>query len=117
MELKRVVVTGIGALTPIGNTAPEFWNSLINGVSGASPITRFDASLFKTKFACEVKNLNVEDFIDRKEMRRMDRYSNCLLVSPSNFLPIKEMCPFEEISRIIANAKVVFPELAAGCTA
>jgi 3-oxoacyl-[acyl-carrier-protein] synthase II len=81
MELKRVVVTGIGALTPIGNTAPEFWNSLINGVSGASPITRFDASLFKTKFACEVKNLNVEDFIDRKEMRRMDRYSHLGIIS------------------------------------
>ena len=81
MELKRVVVTGIGALTPIGNTAPEFWNSLINGVSGAAPITRFDASLFKTKFACEVKNLNVEDFIDRKEMRRMDRYSHLGIIS------------------------------------
>jgi|TARA_B110000483_G_scaffold51678_1_gene64277 3-oxoacyl-[acyl-carrier-protein] synthase II len=76
MELKRVVVTGIGALTPIGNTAPKFWESLINGVSGAAPITRFDASSFKTKFACEVKNLTVEDFIDRKEMRRMDRYSH-----------------------------------------
>lgn len=81
MELKRVVVTGIGALTPIGNTAPEFWKSLINGVSGAAPITRFDASLFKTKFACEVKNLTVEDYIDRKEMRRMDRYSHLGVIS------------------------------------
>tara|TARA_B110000858_G_scaffold314_1_gene391 strand:- start:7627 stop:8877 length:1251 start_codon:yes stop_codon:yes gene_type:complete len=81
MELKRVVVTGIGALTPIGNTAPKFWESLINGVSGAAPITRFDASSFKTKFACEVKNLTVEDFIDRKEMRRMDRYSHLGIIA------------------------------------
>jgi 3-oxoacyl-[acyl-carrier-protein] synthase II len=81
MKLNRVVVTGIGALTPIGNTAPEFWNSLIDGKSGAAPITRFDASLFKTKFACEVKDLNVENFIDRKEMRRMDRYSHLGIIS------------------------------------
>ncbi|NVK51097.1 MAG: beta-ketoacyl-[acyl-carrier-protein] synthase II, partial [Cyclobacteriaceae bacterium] len=69
MNLKRVVVTGIGALTPIGNTSEEFWKGLVAGVSGAAPITKFDASLFKTQFACEVKNLNVEDFIDRKEAR------------------------------------------------
>ena len=70
MELKRVVVTGLGALTPIGNTVPDFWNNLINGVSGAGPITHFDASKFKTQFACEVKNFNVNDFIDRKELVR-----------------------------------------------
>ena len=72
MELKRVVVTGLGALTPVGNTVPEFWENLVNGVSGAGPITHFDASKFKTQFACEVKNFNATDFIDRKEARKMD---------------------------------------------
>ena len=75
MELKRVVVTGLGALTPLGNTIPEFWNNLINGVSGAGPITHFDASKFKTQFACEVKNFNVADYIDRKEARKMVLYA------------------------------------------
>lgn len=75
MELKRVVVTGLGALTPVGNTVPEFWNNLINGLSGAGPITHFDASKFKTQFACEVKNFNATDFIDRKEARKMDLYT------------------------------------------
>lgn len=73
MELKRVVVTGLGALTPIGNTYPEYWEALKNGVSGAAPITLFDASLFKTQFAAEVKNFNIEDFFDRKEARKLDR--------------------------------------------
>ncbi|MDG1252889.1 MAG: beta-ketoacyl-ACP synthase II [Schleiferiaceae bacterium] len=81
MELKRVVVTGIGALTPIGNTAKEFWDGLLQGKSGAAPITHFDASKFKTQFACEIKNLNVEDFIDRKEMRRMDRCTHLGLIA------------------------------------
>ncbi|MBE6288029.1 MAG: beta-ketoacyl-[acyl-carrier-protein] synthase II [Mediterranea massiliensis] len=75
MELKRVVVTGLGAITPIGNTVPEFWEGLMNGVSGAGPLTQFDASLFKTQFACEVKNFNPNDYIDRKEARKMDRYA------------------------------------------
>ena len=83
MELKRVVVTGLGALTPIGNTLPEFWEGLINGKSGAAPIQQFDASLFKTQFACEVKNFNVEDFIDRKEARKMDQFSQYAMVSAS----------------------------------
>lgn len=81
MELRRVVVTGLGALTPIGNNIQEFWNGLINGVSGAAPITYFDASKFKTQFACEVKNFNVEDFIDRKEARKMDRYAQYAMVA------------------------------------
>ena len=81
MELRRVVVTGLGALTPIGNNVQEYWNSLINGVSGAAPITYFDTTHFKTKFACEVKNFNVEDFLDRKEARRMDRYAQYALVA------------------------------------
>ena len=81
MNLKRVVVTGIGALTPIGNTKDEFWKGLSSGVSGAAPITRFDASLFKTQFACEVKNLNVEDFIDKKEARKMDPFTQYAMIS------------------------------------
>lgn len=81
MELKRVVVTGLGAVTPVGNTPEETWNSLVNGVSGAAPITLFDASKFKTQFACEVKNLNVADYIDRKEMRKMDRYTQLAFIS------------------------------------
>lgn len=75
MNLKRVVVTGLGALTPIGNTVEDYWQGLSNGVSGAAPITRFDASLFKTHFACEVKGLDVEQFIDRKEARKMDLFT------------------------------------------
>lgn len=75
MELKRVVVTGLGAVTPIGNTIPEFWNSIINGVSGAGPITYFDASNFKTKFACEVKNFDPSAYLDRKEARKLDLYA------------------------------------------
>ena len=81
MELKRVVVTGLGAVTPVGNNPEDTWNSLINGVSGAAPITLFDASKFKTQFACEVKNLNVNDYIDRKEARKMDRYTQLAIIS------------------------------------
>ena len=75
MSLKRVVVTGLGALTPVGNTAEETWNNLVAGASGADPITRFDASLFKTRFACEVKDFQPNDLLDRKEARRMDRFT------------------------------------------
>ncbi|MFN9581352.1 MAG: beta-ketoacyl synthase N-terminal-like domain-containing protein, partial [Bacteroidota bacterium] len=72
MSSRRVVVTGLGALTPLGNNVQDYWNALSNGVSGAAPITRFDASKFKTQFACEVKNFDVQQYIDRKEARRMD---------------------------------------------
>ena len=75
MELKRVVVTGLGAITPIGNNVSDFWENLVNGVSGAGPITHFDASLFKTQFACEVKNFEATKYIDRKEARKMDLYT------------------------------------------
>jgi len=81
MELKRVVVTGLGALTPLGNTVPAFWNNLIAGVSGAGPITRFDASKFKTQFACELKNFNPEDFMDRKEARKLDPFVQYAMAS------------------------------------
>jgi 3-oxoacyl-[acyl-carrier-protein] synthase II len=80
MTLKRVVVTGLGALTPIGNTAIQFWENLLNGTSGAAPITRFDASKFKTRFACEIKNFKEEDFFDRKEARKMDPFAKYALV-------------------------------------
>ena len=75
MELKRVVVTGIGAITPLGNNVEESWENLKKGVSGAAPITHFDASQFKTQFACEVKGFNAQDYIDRKEVRKMDIYT------------------------------------------
>ncbi|MFC4871380.1 beta-ketoacyl-ACP synthase II [Negadavirga shengliensis] len=81
MNLRRVVVTGLGALTPIGNTIPEFWEGLSNGVSGAAPITRFDASNFKTQFACEVKNLDISQFIDRKEARKIDPYTQYAMIA------------------------------------
>ena len=80
MKSRRVVVTGVGALTPIGNNLEEYWGSLVNGVSGAGPITHFDASKFKTTFACEVKNFNVADFIHRKESRRLDKFSQYAIV-------------------------------------
>ena len=81
MELKRVVVTGLGAVTPVGNTPEETWQNLVAGVSGAAPITSFDTTNFKTKFACEVKNLNVNDYLDRKEARKMDRYTQLALIA------------------------------------
>ncbi len=81
MELKRVVITGLGALTPIGNTMEEYWNSLINGVSGAAPITHFDASKFKTQFACELKNFDVLEHLDRKEARKLDQFSQYAMVA------------------------------------
>ncbi|KGI59737.1 beta-ketoacyl-ACP synthase II [Prevotella sp. S7 MS 2] len=81
MELKRVVVTGLGAVTPVGNTPEETWSNLLAGKSGAAPITSFDASKFKTQFACEVKDLNVNDYIDRKEARKLDRYTQLAMIS------------------------------------
>ena len=81
MNLKRVVVTGLGALTPIGNNVNEYWESLKNGVSGAAPITHFDPTNFKTRFACEIKNFDPTRFIDRKEVRRMDKFTQYALVS------------------------------------
>ncbi len=81
MELKRVVVTGLGALTPIGNNISEYWEGLKHGKSGAAPITYFDTSLFKTKFACEIKNFDAKDYFDRKEVRRLDRFAQYALVA------------------------------------
>ena len=81
MELKRVVVTGLGAVTPVGNNPEETWNNLLAGKSGAAPITHFDTTLFKTKFACEVKDLNINDWIDRKEARKLDRYTQLAMIA------------------------------------
>ena len=98
MQLKRVVVTGLGALTPIGNTLPEFWEGLKNGRSGAAPITRFDATLFKTKFACELKNFEIGNFMDRKEARKMDPFAQYAMVAvdeaiKDSNLPLSEINP------------------------
>src|ERR1035437_7933794 len=75
MKVRRVVVTGLGALTPLGNNVPDTWNGLINGVSGANTITRFDASKFKTQFACELKGFDASKYFDRKEARKYDPYA------------------------------------------
>ena len=90
MELKRVVVTGLGALTPIGNTVQEYWNGLVNGVGGAAPITHFDTEKFKTKFACELKNFNIEDFLDKKEVRKLDPFVHYALVAADE--AVKDAC-------------------------
>ena len=74
-------MTGLGAVTPVGNTPEETWANLLAGKSGAAPITHFDTTNFKSKFACEVKNLNVTDYIDRKEARKMDRYTQLAIIS------------------------------------
>src|ERR1700741_5661821 len=81
LPFKRVVVTGIGALTPLGNTVPDYWEGVVNGVSGADFIKQFDVTKFKTKFACEVKNFNPEDYFERKEARKLDRFSQFALVA------------------------------------
>jgi 3-oxoacyl-[acyl-carrier-protein] synthase II len=81
MPLRRVVITGLGALTPLGNSVEELWTGLVNGVSGAGPITRFDASKFKTQFACEVKNLDINDYFDRKEARKYDPYAQFAMIA------------------------------------
>lgn len=81
MELKRVVVTGIGALTPIGNNLQDYWKNLVMGVSGAAPITHFDTSEFKTKFACELKNFDASEYLDRRELRRLDEFSQYAIIA------------------------------------
>ncbi|MNE06665.1 3-oxoacyl-[acyl-carrier-protein] synthase 2 [compost metagenome] len=91
MELKRVVVTGLGAITPIGNTVAEYWDGLLKGKSGAAPIKQFDASLFKTHFACEIKNFNVEDHLDRKEARKLDQFSQYAMVSATEAMADSEL--------------------------
>ena len=91
MELKRVVVTGLGAISPLGNSVDETWQKLLAGVSGAGPITHFDAQAFKTQFACEVKNFNVADYIDRKEARKMDLYCQYAVASATQAVENSEL--------------------------
>ncbi len=86
MELKRVVVTGLGAITPIGNNVESFWDGLVHGRSGAAPITLFNASLFKTQFACEVKNFDIEEFVSKKEARKMDRFTHFAIAASEEAL-------------------------------
>jgi 3-oxoacyl-[acyl-carrier-protein] synthase II len=81
MQLKRIVITGMGALTPLGNSITEYWNNLRNGVSGADFITQFDASKFKTRFACEIKGFEPTNFLDRKEARKLDRFTQTAVVA------------------------------------
>jgi 3-oxoacyl-[acyl-carrier-protein] synthase II len=97
MILKRVVVTGLGALTPIGNTLQEYWEGLKRGTSGAAPITRFNAAQFKTKFACEVKNFDVGNFMDRKEARKMDPFAQYAMVAVDEAVKDSKM-PLQELN-------------------
>ncbi|MCF6294705.1 MAG: beta-ketoacyl-ACP synthase II [Flavobacteriaceae bacterium] len=99
MELKRVVVTGLGALTPIGNTVDEYWESLIAGKSGAAPITHFDTEKFKTKFACEVKNFNITDFLNRKDARKMDKFAQYAMVASDEAI-VDSKLNLDEINKL-----------------
>ena len=99
MQLKRVVVTGLGALTPIGNNIEEYWTALVNGVSGAAPITHFDAAKFKTRFACELKDFNVNDFINRKDARKMDKFTQYAMVASDEAIADSSL-DMEEIDKL-----------------
>ena len=98
MTFRRVVVTGLGALTPLGNSVTDFWNGLINGVSGAGPITRFDATKFKTQFACEVKNFDISNYLDRKEARKLDLFSQFGLASSEEAVKHSGLLDFKELN-------------------
>ncbi|MFT4779928.1 MAG: 3-oxoacyl-[acyl-carrier-protein] synthase II [Flavobacteriales bacterium] len=100
MELKRVVVTGLGALTPLGNNVQDYWTNILAGVSGAAPITHFDASKFKTQFACEVKNYNPEDHFDRKEARKLDLFSQYAMVTVAEAVADAGIADLENKRRI-----------------
>jgi len=100
MELKRVVVTGMGALTPLGNNVQDYWTNILAGVSGAAPITHFDASKFKTQFACEVKNYNPEDHFDRKEARKLDLFSQYAMVTVAEAVADAGIADLENKRRI-----------------
>jgi len=93
MELKRVVVTGLGAITPLGKSVDEFWENLVNGVSGAAPITQFDATKFKTQFACEVKGYNANDYFDRKEARKLDLYAQYAMIAADQAIADAKLDP------------------------
>ncbi len=107
MELKRVVVTGLGAITPLGNNVNEYWENLINGVSGANMITRFDTEKFKTKFACEVKNFDPKEYFDRKEIRKLDPYAQFAMVAADQAIKdsgiIEDKTDLDEVGVIWAS--------------
>ena len=107
MELKRVVITGLGAITPIGNTVPDYWDSLCKGVSGATMITRFDASKFKSRIACEVKDFDPLQFFDRKEARKLDLYEQYAMVAADEAIKDsgidKDNTDFTEVGVIFAS--------------
>ena len=102
MQLRRVVVTGLGALTPLGNTLQAYWDALVKGTSGAAPITNFDASKFKTQFACEVKGFDPTEFMDRKEARKMDPFSQ-FAVAASDWKAVSQTADLAETDRDEAN--------------
>ena len=106
MELKRVVVTGLGAVTPVGNTPEETWANLLAGKSGAAPITHFDTTNFKTKFACEVKDLNVADYIDRKEARKMDRYTQLAIISAMQGIKDSGLDMINKVSHLVEVTEI-----------
>ena len=99
MELKRVVVTGLGSITPIGNDAETTWKNAVEGVSGAGPITHFDASLFKTQFACEVKGYNSADHFDRKEARKYDLYAQYVVIAAREAVKDAGLEEFEGLNK------------------
>ncbi len=107
MELKRVVITGLGAITPIGNTVSEFWNSLCKGVNGAGEITRFDSSKFKTRIACEVKNYDPQQFFDRKEARKLDLYTQFAIIASDEAIQdskiSKDNTDFDEVCVVFSS--------------
>lgn len=107
MELRRVVITGLGAITPIGNTVSDFWNALCNGVNGAGPITRFDSSKFKTRIACEVKNFDPLQFFDRKEARKLDLYTQFAIVASDEAIQdskiTKDNTDFDEVGVVFSS--------------
>ncbi|MBQ5689268.1 MAG: hypothetical protein IIV21_04810 [Bacteroidales bacterium] len=107
MELRRVVITGLGAITPIGNTVSEFWDALCKGVNGAGPITRFDSSKFKTRIACEVKNFDSLQFFDRKEARKLDLYEQFAIVASDEAIRdskiTKDNTDFNEVGVVFSS--------------
>ena len=103
MELRRVVITGLGALTPIGNNIEEFWEGLRNGVSGSDWITNFDAEKFKTKFACEVKNFDAAEHFDRKELRKLDPFAQYAMVATEEAFQDADR---EELNKVIGERRV-----------
>lgn len=99
MALKRVVVTGLGAITPLGNTFQEYWEALLNGVSGAGPITLFDATNFKTRFACEVKNYNPEDYFEKKDIRKYDRCAQLGIISSREAIEDSRLLEYSDLDK------------------